>query len=516
MKKTVTLFLGAFVIILSIAGLIDSLYLTWSHYNNIIPPCESSSLFVDCGKVLTSRYSIVFGVPLALIGAIFYALEIVTLTIAFLMKKHPARIMAIILTAGGFGASLYFVYLMVFVIGALCKYCLVSAILSTCIFFMAQFVYPNDRRWLIARVMECCYVYALKPIFFRIDPEKAHVSLVSVGRTMGDIGIAKSVSSFLLATLDERLTQHINGITFGNPIGLAAGFDYEANLTQILGSIGFGFQSVGTITNSSYEGNPRPMLGRLPLSKSLMVNKGFKNLGADATINKLKKLSFPIPVGISIGRTNRINLKTQTQSIDDIVTAFIKFEKSRVPNSYYELNISCPNLKGNISFYPPKNLNELLSAVDSLKIKKPIFIKMPIEESKKDTLAMLDIIAKHSPAGVIFGNLAISRDNPVIHPSEQNKYNVGKFSGKPTFANSNERISLTYKHFKDRFVIIGCGGVFNAEDAYEKITRGATLVQMITGMIYQGPQVISSINNGLLDMLDRDGFTHLKDAIGTK
>jgi dihydroorotate dehydrogenase len=129
-------------------------------------------------------------------------------------------------------------------------------------------------------------------------------------------------------------------------MGLAAGFDYEARLTQSLFPWGFGFQTVGTITNNPYEGNPRPMLGRLPKSKSLMVNKGFKNLGAETTAKKLKGLTFKIPVGISIGRTNSPKLTTQEESIKDILIAFRKFEKEKIKNAYYELNISCPNLYG--------------------------------------------------------------------------------------------------------------------------------------------------------------------------
>jgi dihydroorotate dehydrogenase len=132
------------------------------------------------------------------------------------------------------------------------------------------------------------------------------------------------------------------------------------------------------------------------------------------------------------------------------------------------------------------------------------------------TLAMLRVIARHSPKGVIFGNLLIDRHSPALVPQEVAKFQVGNFSGKPTFDRSNALISLAYKHFQDRFIIIGCGGIFNASDAYEKIKRGANLVELITGMIYQGPQLISQINNGLLDLLEQDGFTSIAEAVGSK
>ncbi len=500
---------------LAIFGILDAGYLTYEHFRNIIPPCSVGSWFPDCGKVLTSKYSSIFGVPLALIGLIHYTLEYLAITAVIVWKKRWARVAVVGLTAIGVGASFYFLYLMFFVLFAVCKYCLGSAIISILLFIFANLAYPNDRKWLVAKVMELVYTSILKPIFFQFDPERVHISMVSFGKRLGDTPLT-SAASYALRVEDPRLSQTIAGISYANPVGLAAGFDYEANLTQILGPAGFGFQSIGTITNHPYEGNPRPMLGRLPQSRSLMVNKGFKNLGAGGTISKLTGLSFPIPVGISIGRTNSRTLTTQKQSIADIVSAFEKFESSRLPFRYYELNISCPNLFGNISFYPPNNLQQLLSAVEKLHLKKPVFIKMPIEESNAHQRAMLDVIVKYSIACVIYGNLAKNRKNPALVQSEVAKFPVGNFSGKPTFDRSNELISLTYRHYGKKLTIIGCGGVSSAEDAYEKITRGASLVQLITGMIYQGPQLISQINNGLLDLLERDGISSIGGAVGSK
>jgi dihydroorotate dehydrogenase len=281
--------------------------------------------------------------------------------------------------------------------------------------------------------------------------------------------------------------------------------------------MGFGFETVGTITNLPYKGNPKPRLGRLPKSKSLMVNKGFKSSGADFVSEMLSDKNFDIPVGISIGRTNCINLKTQKQSVADIVEAFKTFENAKVKNAYYELNISCPNLihAGSVSFYPPKNLEELLVAIDKLKLKKPVLIKMPIEKSDREVLAMLKVIAKHSPVGVIFGNLQKDRNHKSLDKTEVKKFKVGNFSGKPTFDRSNELISLAYKKYKDRFVIVGCGGVFNASDAWEKITRGASLIQLITGLIYEGPQLVSQINQGLVHKLELHGYSNINSAVGT-
>lgn len=357
------------------------------------------------------------------------------------------------------------------------------------------------------------YKEIIKRLLFMFDAEFVHNLATSRGEAFGKINFTKKIFSKIFTVKSNLLQQNIQGINFVNPIGLAAGFDYEAKLTQILPSIGFGFETIGTVTNEFYEGNKKPRLGRLPKSKSLMVNKGFKSPGADKIIAKLSPLKFNIPIGISIGRTNG-KLKTQKESVEDIIEAFKKFEKAKVHNSYYELNISCPNLLGNVEFYSPKNLENLLKEMEKLHLKKPLFIKMPIEKSDKETLQMLKIINKHKVTGVIFGNLQKNRKHPSLVQSEVNKFTVGNFSGKPTFDRSNELISLCYKNYKKRFVIIGCGGVFNAEDAYTKIKLGASLVQLITGMIFEGPQLIAEINLGLVNLLKKDSYKNVSEAVG--
>ncbi|KKP72732.1 MAG: dihydroorotate dehydrogenase 2, nonfunctional [Candidatus Roizmanbacteria bacterium GW2011_GWA2_35_19] len=315
---------------------------------------------------------------------------------------------------------------------------------------------------------------------------------------------------------DKSLKQKVSGITFENPVGLAAGFDYNANLTQALSYLNFGFQSVGTITYIPYEGNPPPRLGRLPKSRSLMVNKGFKNLGTDFISKKLKNLEFKIPIGISIGLTNSNENKTLDQAIKDIVAAFKIFENSGVKNSYYELNISCPNLINNsISFYKSANLKQLLQLIKRLKLKKSVFIKMPIEKSNAQVISICNVLINSKfIKGVIIGNLQKDRKHPSLVKSEVKKFKVGYFSGKACEERSNELIKLVYKKYKSKLIIIGCGGVFSGADAYKKIKLGATLIQLITGMIFQGPQLIAQINLELIDLLKKDGFENIKEAVG--
>jgi len=228
----------------------------------------------------------------------------------------------------------------------------------------------------------------------------------------------------------------------------------------------------------------------------------------------LSKLDFKIPLGISIGKTNTLDIKSQKSAIEDILQAFSIFETSNIKNAYYELNISCPNLFGNITFYPPKNLEELLNEIDRIKLKKPVFIKMPINETDTATIKMLDVILRHKITGVIFGNLQKDRTNPAII-KEEIKWKVGNFSGLPTQKRSDELISLAFKHSKNKLIIIGCGGVFSTEDAYRKIKLGASLVQLITGLIYEGPLLVAKINKELSENLKKDGFKNISEAIGT-
>jgi dihydroorotate dehydrogenase subfamily 2 len=385
-------------------------------------------------------------------------------------------------------------------------------------------------------------------MLFLVDAEKIHESFIGIGAAMGSSGIGRSITGFLFGYKNAKLEQDILGIHFDNPVGLAAGFDYEGRLTGIIGSVGMGFSTIGTITNMPYEGNPKPRLGRLPQSKSLLVNKGFKNLGIRETLKRLSigvgiipdsfstpsssssissthshnnNCKFFLPVGLSIGKTNTLDHKTQEDGVRDICEAFKEAERLALPFSYYELNISCPNLKGNIEFYESQHLEQLLKSVFALNLSKPVFIKMPITKTDEETLAILKVVSDSPSAGVIFGNLQNNRNNSNVVKEESDKYPVGNLSGMPTQKRSDELIKLAYEKYgkpeagkRSRLIIIGCGGIFSAEDAYRKIRSGASLVQMITGMIFEGPQVVSEVNVGISKLLARDGLTNVSQVVG--
>ena len=363
------------------------------------------------------------------------------------------------------------------------------------------------------------YNHFARRLLFRFDSELIHEKLVAVGGWMGQYALTRGMTRGLFRVSDPSLMQTVAGIHFENPVGLAAGFDYRADLSPILPCIGFGFGTIGTITNSAYEGNPKPRLGRLIRSKSLLVNKGFKNDGIDATLEKLRNRPYSFApsfnVGLSIGKTNSHAAMTQEEAVIDVVGAFKKAEAANLPFSYYELNISCPNLFGSVTFYPPENLRALLQAVTGLKLSHPLFIKMPIEKSDTEIEAILDVITSFpSVAGVIFGNLQKNRNAPGVIPEESAKYPVGHLSGMPTQKDSDHFTRLAYRKGNGKLIVIGCGGIMSAEDAYRKIRLGASLVQFITGMIYEGPQLAAQINAGLVKLLKQDSLNNISEAVG--
>lgn len=363
------------------------------------------------------------------------------------------------------------------------------------------------------KVFRLLYGGALKPVLFKLDAETVHNMFTAGGEWLGETEARRGLARNLFYYKSDCLRQNILGLKFDNPIGLAAGFDYEARLTQILPEVGFGFETVGSVTHGAYEGNPKPRLGRLPKSKSLLVNKGLKSSGAEAVIERLKNKRFKIPVGVSVAKTNCERTVEEKAGIADYVESMKLWEESeRI--SYYELNISCPNAFGGEPFTTPKKLEKLLKEIDKLNLKRPLFLKMPVELTEEETGELCKAGCRHKVQGLIFGNLVKDRKNPKLVREEVERATKGNFSGRPTYELSNKLIRYAYRNFGEKMVIVGCGGVFGAEEAYEKIKLGASLVQLITGMVFEGPQLIGEVNWGLVKLLERDGLKNISEARG--
>ncbi|MDP2630325.1 MAG: quinone-dependent dihydroorotate dehydrogenase [Candidatus Uhrbacteria bacterium] len=348
-----------------------------------------------------------------------------------------------------------------------------------------------------------------KPIFFSRDPEEVHDHMLRFGSFLGRYPITRSICSLLFDYSHPSLEQTILGVHFSNPVGLAAGFDKDAQLTDIVPSVGFGFSEVGSITGESCKGNAKPRLWRLKKSKGLMVYYGLKNDGCEEIAARLSKKKFRIPIGISVAKTNCQKTADVGAGIEDYVKAFQIMEPI---GDYITVNISCPNAFGGEPFTDPERLNKLFTRLDSIPTQKPIFIKLSPELSEKEIDLVLECITRHRVHGIICTNLGKTRSNPALIDVDIPE--KGGYGGRPAQKRSNELIAYVYKKTKGKYVIIGCGGVFTAQDAYTKIRLGASLIQMITGMIYQGPQVIGEINCGLVQLLKKDELDNISDAVG--
>lgn len=358
-------------------------------------------------------------------------------------------------------------------------------------------------------ILQAGYKYLIKPLLFQLDPELVHDTTVFIGNNLGKNPVSRKLTSTLFNYQNPMLEQTIFGIKFKNPVGLAAGFDKDANLTAILPEVGFGFEEVGSITAKPYQGNPKPRLTRLKNSKSIVVNYGLKSKGAKIISQKLKNKQFKYPIGISIAKTNCLETVDEEKGVDDYIESLEQFTDI---GSYITLNISCPNTFGGQPFHEPRTLNKLLKRVDELNISKPVFIKISPDLSIKEVDAIIRVVENHRVFGFIMGNLTKDRTNSKI--KEINLPLKGGLSGKVVEQLSNKLIKHLYQKTKGKYLIIGCGGIFTAEDAYKKIKLGASLVQLITGMVYQGPQTVSSINLGLERLLKKDGYKNISEAIG--
>lgn len=359
------------------------------------------------------------------------------------------------------------------------------------------------------KISHSLYIHALKPILFRNDPEVVHDRMTKMGVSLGSYSLGRQFTRGLFDYTNSALAQDILGIHFKNPIGLSAGFDKNAELTDILPSVGFGFAEVGSITGNPCAGNPKPRLWRLPRSKGLVVYYGLKNDGCEVISQRLLNKHFKIPIGMSVAMTNcKENLELKN-AIKDFAKAFSTMEPF---GNYITVNISCPNTEGGQPFVAPHKLDYLFDILDEIPTTKPVFIKLSPDMSNPELDALLTIASHHRIQGIITTNLTKKKDNPKI--LDTNLPKVGGMSGKIVQDLADEMLAYIYRKAGQRFILIGTGGVFTAEDAYKKIRLGASLVQMITGMIFEGPQVVSEINQGLATLLRKDGFTNISQAIG--
>jgi len=351
------------------------------------------------------------------------------------------------------------------------------------------------------------YTSIIRPVLFRINPEVVHDSFIFFGKIAGFCPVSKKLLKMLFSYSNPRLKVAIKGINFRNPVGLAAGFDKNAQIIDTIGAVGFGFTEVGSITNLPCKGNPKPRLWRIPKDKGLTVYYGLANKGSRNISKKLLRKRCSIPVGINIAKTNDSSIFGDA-SVTDYLDSF---QMLKSLGEYIVINISCPNTGDGCTFQDPVFLEKLLKQLP--KVKKPVFLKVSPDLEKSNYDIIIALAFKYNISGLVISNLRHSHTGLKTAKKNLSK-TKGGISGIPTKHLSEEVISYVYKKSKGKLVIIGVGGIFSAEDAYQKIRNGASLVQLITGMIYEGPGLIKKINKGLVKFLDRDGFKNISEAVG--
>jgi dihydroorotate dehydrogenase len=310
------------------------------------------------------------------------------------------------------------------------------------------------------------------------------------------------------------------GLEFRNPIGLAAGFDKNGTSAQALAALGFGFVEVGSVTAEAQPGNPRPRLFRLPRDRALINRAGFNNCGAAALAENIRRRRPDCLLGVNIGKSRRVEIEN---AVPDYLASF---EAIYDIADYIAINVSSPNTPNLRELQRPDMLAELLECLQTrndelaerrqLVRAKPLLLKIAPDLTESEIESIVDVATRLNIAGLIATNTTVSRDGLQTSRPEIEKYGAGGLSGAPLRSRSNEVIALIYRLTRGMMPIIGVGGVFSAEDAWDKICAGASLIQLYTGFIYEGPGVARQINEGLAEILTREGFRSLDEAVGCR
>lgn len=331
------------------------------------------------------------------------------------------------------------------------------------------------------------YKTLLRPLLFRLDPEEAHHLTFSLLKKFG------SISSWIMPkpVEDARLEREVFGLKFKNPVGLAAGLDKDATAFEDFSRLGFGFVEIGTLTPKSQPGNDKKRLFRLVEDSGIINRMGFNNGGVDAAVQRLRK-NKNILIGGNIGKNKAT---PNEQAAEDYK---ICFEKLFDYVSYFVVNVSSPNTPNLRALQDREPLTQLLNELMFLNGKKakpkPILLKIAPDLTNEQLLDIIEIVKETNIAGIIATNTTLSRENLI----SENQREAGGLSGKPLAKRSTEVIRFLHEKSGGAFPIIGVGGIHSAEDAMEKFAAGASLVQLYTGFIYEGPALIQEINRRLL------------------
>jgi dihydroorotate dehydrogenase len=335
------------------------------------------------------------------------------------------------------------------------------------------------------------YKLFIRPILFCFDPEKVHYFTFSLIRIFSKIPGFPSLFRFLYEVNDKQLETEVFGLKFKNPVGLAAGFDKDAALYQELSNLGFGFIEIGTLTPKGQEGNPKKRLFRLKEDSAIINRMGFNNGGVQEAVERLKK-NNGVLIGGNIGKNKLTPNEEATSDYEICFDALYDYV------DYFVVNVSSPNTPNLRALQDKEPLTQLLQTLQNKNLakpkQKPVLLKIAPDLTNEQLLDIIDIVNETKIAGVIATNTTISREGL----QSEAKTEMGGLSGKPLTKRSTEVIRFLSQKSNKSFPIIGVGGIHSAEDALEKLEAGASLIQLYTGFIYEGPALVKAINKAIL------------------
>jgi dihydroorotate dehydrogenase len=345
-------------------------------------------------------------------------------------------------------------------------------------------------------------VYSLaKPLLFRLPPETAHGAGHKVLQAVQSTPLLSAVASHYRVE-DHRLETTAFGQEFPNPVGLAAGFDKNAEIPNAVGALGFGFVEVGGVTAESQDGNSRPRMFRLSEDDGLINRMGLNNHGAQTVGKRLAETDVDVPVGVNIAKSEHV-------SAEDAPADYCQtYAEVADGGDFFVVNISCPNSQG---FEDLQNRDSMAAILGALRDEgaAPLLVKLSPELPEPAVDDALAIVEEFDLEGIVATNTTTERPASLRSP---NRIEQGGLSGKPIESEATEMVR--YVASRTDVPVVGVGGVSTADDAYRKIRAGASVVQLYTGFIYRGPSIAREINRGLIELLDRDGFESVEDAVG--
>lgn len=347
----------------------------------------------------------------------------------------------------------------------------------------------------------------IKPLLFKFDPEKAH------GMTIDALKLAQK-RPFLLPMMhkifnyeDPSLTQTIKGITFNNPVGLAAGFDKSCEVPKALENVGFGALELGGITPKPQDGNPKPRMYRLVEDNALINRMGFNNIGMNRALWNLRRHSYNIPVGLNVGVNKTTPYNERYQDYIKVIDTF------KADVSFFTVNISSPNTENLQSFHDKDEFSMLCKALKDFKanteVNVPIFLKLTSDLELDGFKNILPAITETFD-GMILANTTRKRDGL----TSSNKVEDGGLSGQPLFKRNLELVKWAYQQTNGEFLIIGTGGIFSAKDAIQMMRNGASLVQIYSSLVIEGPGLTKKINKDIAAYLKQYNYNNVSDIIG--